>query len=34
MLQDDPGMVQPAMAELRRRVLVRYGHVLDLGDVG
>ncbi len=34
LLADDPGMVDPQLAALRRRVLLRYGKVLDLGDVG
>ncbi|NIL98792.1 MAG: ATP-dependent DNA helicase RecG [Planctomycetales bacterium] len=34
LLAKDPGMVDPALALLRKRVLLRYGKVLDLGDVG
>ena len=30
----DPGLSQPENAKLRRMALVRYGQVLDLGDVG
>jgi ATP-dependent DNA helicase RecG len=30
----DPGLSQPQHARLRRMALVRYGQVLDLGDVG
>ena len=34
LLDQDPGLRQPALAMLRGRVLHRYGNVLDLGDVG
>ena len=34
LLEQDPGLRQPALAMLRGRVLHRYGNVLDLGDVG
>ena len=34
MLRQDPGLQNPQLATLRRRVLIRYGDVLDLGDVG
>ena len=34
MLRQDPGLQDPDRATLRRRVLIRYGDVLDLGDVG
>ncbi len=34
MLRQDPGLQDPKRATLRRRVLIRYGDVLDLGDVG
>ena len=34
MVRNDPGLADPAHAALRRQVLVRYGQVLDLGDVG
>jgi ATP-dependent DNA helicase RecG len=30
----DPGLQRPEHAKLRRMVLVRYGQMLDLGDVG
>jgi len=34
LVADDPGLSKPDHARLRRMVLVRYGQVLDLGDVG
>ena len=34
LLEKDPGMVDAGLLSLRKRVLIRYGHVLDLGDVG
>ncbi|MEE2989011.1 MAG: helicase-related protein, partial [Planctomycetota bacterium] len=34
MLKQDPGLQNPELATLRHRVLIRYGDVLDLGDVG
>jgi ATP-dependent DNA helicase RecG len=34
LLAQDPGMVDPRLSALRKRVLIRYGKVLDLGDVG
>ena len=30
----DPGLSKPEHERLRKMVLVRYGQVLDLGDVG
>jgi ATP-dependent DNA helicase RecG len=30
----DPGLAKPEHARLRRQMLTRYGHALDLGDVG
>lgn len=34
LLADDPGLASGDHARLRRQVLVRYGKVLELGDVG
>ncbi|MGL4594333.1 MAG: ATP-dependent DNA helicase RecG [Thermoguttaceae bacterium] len=34
MVQIDPGLALDEHAKLRRQMLARYGHVLDLGDVG
>jgi ATP-dependent DNA helicase RecG len=34
LLATDRGLADPEFAELRRRVLLRYGKVLNLGDVG
>lgn len=34
MIESDPGLAKPEHARLRKMVLVRYGQVLDLGDVG
>ena len=34
LLANDPGMVETSLELLRKRVLIRYGRVLDLGDVG
>ena len=34
MLASDPGMSCDAHQKIRERVLVRYGNVLELGDVG
>ena len=34
LLENDPGMVNASLETLRKRVLVRYGRVVDLGDVG
>jgi ATP-dependent DNA helicase RecG len=30
----DPGLAKPEHARLRRQMLTRYGHALELGDVG
>ena len=34
MVQADPHLAEPQHARLRRMMLVRYGRVLELGDVG
>ncbi len=34
LIVDDPDLAQQEFARLRRMVLVRYGHALELGDVG
>ena len=34
MIRDDPGLLAPEHASLRKQVLSRYGRALDLGDVG
>jgi ATP-dependent DNA helicase RecG len=34
LVQEDPGLAQAQHERLRRMVLVRYGSVLELGDVG
>jgi len=34
MVAADPGLQKPEHARLRKMVLIRYGQVLDLGDVG
>ncbi len=34
LVASDPGLSHPENARLRRMALVRYGQVLDLGDVG
>ncbi len=34
LVADDPGLAKPEHERLRRMVLVRYGQVLDLGNVG
>ena len=31
---DDPGLRDPDHVRLRRQMLARYGHALELGDVG
>jgi ATP-dependent DNA helicase RecG len=34
MVRNDPGLAQPEHGKIRKQVLVRYGKVLELGDVG
>ena len=34
LVETDPGLAKPEHERLRRMVLVRYGQVLELGDVG
>ena len=34
LVAQDPGLARPEHARLRRQMLVRYGRVLELGDVG